>query len=907
MASTSEPDPHADTGLAGPDALAFPDLGGADERRMEDLVAAKLFPRQAVAQRIGRYTILDRIGQGGMGVVYAAYDPELDRRVAIKLLTGSLAGQAEGRLRREAQAMARVAHANVVSVIEVGVHEGQTFIVMEYVRGVGLERWRERGAPWRDTLRVFVQAGRGLAAAHRAGVIHRDFKPHNAMLVVGGVDDGRVKVLDFGLARGTLQATAEVVAAAEPAPAIPLTQSLTRTGAVMGTPAYMAPEQLAGSQADERSDQFSFAVSLYEALHGQLPFSGASLAELTVSVLTGEVRPTPAGSQAPAWVHRVLLRGLSRAPEGRFESMTAMCDALERDPGARRRTLTLALGFAALVGAGGWGLARVGVEVAASPCVGPAFALGDVWNDERMAAIDGAFAATGLSYAADTARRVRPHLGDYAGAWGTMRREACEVHRRGEQSARLLDLRMACLDRRRAGFATLVRLFAEADEATVERAVEAALALPGLEGCADVAALTAETPPPDAPAAAREVAAARTRLAEVDALVGAGRIPAAASAGEEVLARAEGVGFAPLIAEAALVLGEIHLEQGRGEDAARTLTLAARRGIEGRADRVVAEALTRRLFVRAMILADDGGATSDEELAAAYVDRFPDDGQLRWLVHLNRGAFASRRGDAAHARALYELALAVADGPTPLEQARTRVNLGMLAFDARDFGVALASYREAGEQAAEVLGERHPLVAQVMMYEGLALFELGRYAAVRERLEGVLGRLAEAGAEDSPHGLWTRIYLSRLEARLGRHDAARVHATRAVALAADPLSTLGHARRRDGRARPGVRALRRAPRPLLGDVRRGQPGDGGAAAVDRRRDAPLRAGTGGPGGRAAVARRRRGPRWPRRGDHGADAALPRRRAARARPDRRRARGGAGDRDGVGPAPWRAAR
>src|SRR5690606_7429175 len=154
--------------------------------------------------RIGRYTLLDRLGQGGMGVVYAAYDPELDRRVAIKLLSASLGGRAEERLIREAQAMARVVHANVVSVIEVGRDRGQTFVVMEHLRGISLDRWAERRPGWREVVRVYVQAGRGLAAAHRAGVIHRDFKPSNAMIVEGGVDDGRVKVLDFGLARAAV-------------------------------------------------------------------------------------------------------------------------------------------------------------------------------------------------------------------------------------------------------------------------------------------------------------------------------------------------------------------------------------------------------------------------------------------------------------------------------------------------------------------------------------------------------------------------------------------------------------------------------------------------------------------------------------------------------------------------------
>ncbi|MCY1013657.1 serine/threonine-protein kinase [Nannocystis pusilla] len=341
-------------GRTGP--LAFPSLDGADDRRMEDLLAARLFPRRA-ALRIGRYTVLDRIGQGGMGVVYAAYDPELDRKVAIKLLGESLAGGAEARLVREAQAMARVVHANVVAVIEVGRHEGQMYVVMEHVRGIGLDRWPERRPHWRDTLAVYVQAGRGLAAAHRAGVIHRDFKPHNAMLVEGGVDDGRVKVLDFGLARAALVEPSAI----EPSSGL-LGAPLTRTGALMGTPAYMAPEQFAGEPASEASDQYSFAVSLYQALYAQLPFAADSLAEL-MAAQAGAVRPPPADNEVPGWVLRVVVRGLARAPADRHASMAALCDALERDPAARRRNTALALAFGATLGAGGWGLAQLDERV----------------------------------------------------------------------------------------------------------------------------------------------------------------------------------------------------------------------------------------------------------------------------------------------------------------------------------------------------------------------------------------------------------------------------------------------------------------------------------------------------------------------------------------------------------------
>ena len=778
MAETLASEVRADTcpvADRGPPAapLAFPDLDGDDERRMEDLMAARLFPRQAPALRIGRYTLLERIGQGGMGVVYAAYDPELDRRVAIKLLTAELADQAEARLLREAQAMARVVHANVVSVIEVGRHEGRTYVVMEHLRGISLDRWPERQAGWRATLRVYVQAGRGLAAAHRAGLIHRDFKPHNAMLVEGGVDDGRVKVLDFGLARAALHEPTR--APADAAPTGALAQPLTRTGALMGTPAYMAPEQLAGEPASARSDQFSFGVSLYEALHGQLPFAAGSLPELMHAVLSAAVRPPPSGSDVPGWVQRVVLRTLARRPEDRHDSMDALCDALERDPAARRRTVGLAAALSVGVGVGGWGLAQL---EAASPCRGPGFAASEVWSEERADAVERAFAAAGLAYAAETADRVRPILGAYAEAWGAMRSEACEAHRRGEQSAQLLDLRIACLERRRAGLVALTDLFVAADGPLVERAVEAALELPSLISCADVTALIADTPVPEDSESAREVAATRVRLAEIGALASAGRLPAAAAAAEESITRAEALEFSPLIAEAALGLGAIALEQGRGEAADRALSLALRRGIAGRADRSAAEALIRRYFVRGEMLGQPQRVAAEEELVVAHAARFPRDGGLQWLAANNRGVVAYRNDDFERARALYRSALAVTDGPTPLELARTRINLGLLEYEARDFEAALTSYRAAVAEAGAALGEGHPLVDQLVMYEASALMELGRKQAARARLEAVLRR---PGSETDARNVWPMIRLSLLDGQVRRHDAARAWASRALA------------------------------------------------------------------------------------------------------------------------------
>ncbi|MCY1013658.1 tetratricopeptide repeat protein [Nannocystis pusilla] len=409
-----------------------------------------------------------------------------------------------------------------------------------------------------------------------------------------------------------------------------------------------------------------------------------------------------------------------------------------------------------------------------------------MWSEARADALREAFVATGLTYAADTAQRVAPLVDAYAGAWAASRRASCEAHRRGQQSDALFDLSMACLDRRRAGLVALTDLLVHADAALVDRAIEATLGLPPVTACTDATALTTETRVPDEPTLARGVAAERLRLAEAEVLLGAGRFTAAAEAAGATLARAEALGFSPLVAESALVLGTTELEQTRGEAAERALTTALRRGIEGRADRTAAEAVARRLYVRGVQLGRDEAAGSDEELVIAHVGRFPADGRLQWLAYNNRGTRMHMRQEVAAARSLYEQALAHTQGPTPLELARTRVNLGSLAAEARDYAAALASYSAALAEATAALGPGHPLVQQILVYEAKALQSLGRHALARARIEQALQHVAPAG-QATPAAMWPFIRLSDLERRRGARAKAAELASRALALAQDDL------------------------------------------------------------------------------------------------------------------------
>jgi formylglycine-generating enzyme required for sulfatase activity len=312
--------------------------------------------------KIGRYVIIEKVGTGAMGVVYGAYDPELDRKIALKLLRPGqgLNDTAKARLLREAKAIARLSHPNVVAVHDVGVLDDQVFLAMEFVAGGTIKSWlAEKPRTWRDVLAVFIAAGRGLVAAHAAGLVHRDFKPDNVLLD----REGRPRVVDFGIARQAAGGDEEQTQDLGPDPAATLREgggnaapllTLTKTGTVVGTPAYMAPEQFLGERGDERSDQFSFCVALYEALYGVRPFAGHDFLSISVNVTTEQLRPLPRDRDVPAWIRRLVIRGLKADPAARWASMAALIRALENDPDIklRRRLIvggTIALGAASLL------------------------------------------------------------------------------------------------------------------------------------------------------------------------------------------------------------------------------------------------------------------------------------------------------------------------------------------------------------------------------------------------------------------------------------------------------------------------------------------------------------------------------------------------------------------------------
>jgi serine/threonine protein kinase/tetratricopeptide (TPR) repeat protein len=427
---------------------------------------------------LGRYVVLARMGSGGMGVVYAAYDPQLDRRIALKLMhqRGDDEAQAEHASRRmlaEAKAMAQLSHPNVITVHDVGTIDGRVFIAMEFVEGVPLTQWmRQPGRDWQQQLEVFIKAGRGLEAAHAVGLVHRDFKPDNVL--VGA--DGRVRVLDFGLARrfdGQREAGE-------------------KRDREAGTPAYMSPEQHLGNPLDHRADQFSFCVALYEALYGELPFAARTRFELALAVTDGRVGPAPKRATVPNSVRWALLRGLDPDPEGRWPDMASLLSELGRDPYRRMRTMVISsaatLGVLALVVGGVFLVNRFRSTDTPTPpppsdCSSAADELAEVWNPEQVAAVRKAFAKVDEPWAVTLGPEVETKLDTWARGWEAMHVATCEATAEGRQSPELLDHRMLCLERIRAEFGGLVEVMTGAEATSLAQIGEAVSELPPLSEC----------------------------------------------------------------------------------------------------------------------------------------------------------------------------------------------------------------------------------------------------------------------------------------------------------------------------------------------------------------------------------------------------------------------------------------
>ncbi len=810
-------------------------------------VKADLFDQPRKPVKVGRYVLLERIGYGGMGDVFAAYDQRLDRKVALKLVRPAVAAarsDADERLLREAQSLAQLSHPNVVQVYEVGAYDGRVFLAMEFVRGHSLGEWmvREsvhRNRDWRRILRVLINAGRGVAAAHRAGIMHRDFKPGNILV---GSDD-HVRVVDFGLARADGIMSSDMLPTLDdrgdgqgPGPeefADSLLSTtgassrpgarLTMTGTIMGTPAYMAPEQLEGLPGTRRSDQFSFCVTVFEALYGYRPFDGSDMAALRLTMERDPVPPPPSDSKVPRRIWQALARGLSIEPENRYLNMEELLSALDRDPSRPRRLGALAAGLV-VTGVGlGVAVSSVMAPGMAAICTSKAGEIDDVWNSTRKERIQAQFTASDLPYAATTWRTVEMLIDKHVSSWRAERYVMCESAGERETVIDLDDvLQRECLDQGKRDLDTFVSGLEEANDKVIERSVAATEALKAPEFCADGTKRNRLVPPPDEDL--EEVREIRNQLAKARLYQLKTEYEIALSIAKKQFEAASKVGYIPVQAEALLVLGLIELS--------RSDKSAMHRG--------------RAHLMDALDLAEavhyDGLAVDIWNGLAFWQERYIAPERAHFWAR--RALTASKRiGDEGErrVRALRALGMALLR-QGQLEQAHNHLSEAVALADKVEVGAHLLSrllhdqaitltqmtrhreavtvYRRARSTLQQKLGAQHPSVASVSYDLALALSDIGRSkAAISTMREAIEIRQSSDGKKSQRLGE-ALVGLAHLELQSGEIEAALGSAERARAIyehnlgphnpfLADPAAQTATAYRLDGRYDKAEAELRR--------------------------------------------------------------------------------------------------
>ncbi len=728
-------------------------------------VAAALFGHAEPPQTIGRYRVEGTLGRGAMGVVYEAWDGELQRTVAVKLISRDAdVGLSEHRFRREALALAKLAHPNVVTVHEVGLLDGRLFIAMELVRGSTLDTWiRAEPRTWQATLEVFIQAGRGLEAAHRAGLVHRDFKPSNC--IVG--EAGRVRVLDFGLARGVADLLDDEVAATYPVVSS-LDVSVTRTGATVGTPAYMAPEQLRGGEISASSDQFSFCVALYEALEGVRPFAGTCIVDIHTNIEEGRLQR---GTRTvPPEVLRIVERGFSVSPADRWPALGALVDALEAVPGRRARRRR------------GWWMAGMGMVTAAAvgstllpeqPCGEPPATR--VWPQERRASLE---ASMGGGVAWET---LDAALSQWGREWSDVHAASCVAARVERRTTEIVLARQrTCLERRENTVDALLDALADSETPNAHGG-DVVRRLPSLEDCRSAeAVLSVEEPPVGS---AQEVATARSILNEslVSATLGdLERADTLAGTAERLAAR---TGHAALVAEVGLRRGELG-RQRESDGGARFLREAFRVAESAAYDTVASDAALQLTFV-SLDRDDPVAARRWRDVAEAKLERTSAGPRRRTALASAEAELALLLGDLEAAEAASEDALthcAEAAGEQSLLCADVLAARARIVERIGTPDEAEVAYGRALEALRRRLGESHPSIGSALLNRGLFRMEVGHFDAASADFDagsrilesGVLPRvqaeLLLARAQlDSMRGTLDVAALERVDALLGSY------------------------------------------------------------------------------------------------------------------------------------------
>ncbi|MCA9656206.1 MAG: serine/threonine protein kinase [Myxococcales bacterium] len=751
-----------------------------DEGERLAAVEARLFPRSQRPAALGRYRIIEELGSGGMGVVYRGHDPELDRPVAVKLLHRKAARShsSRERLRQEARALAEISHPNVVQIFDVGIEAESIYIAMELVPGMDLAQWLETPRPWREVLMLLLEAGQGLLAAHEAGLVHRDFKPSNVL--VG--QDGRPRVVDFGLARTT--DTASTLDGSDGGTSSShAAGSLTRTGVAMGTPAYMAPEQHLGKQADARSDQYAFCLSVWEGIFGERPFRGASVQELVSSKEHEDPQP-PAGASVPRAVVRVLLRGMHPDRGRRWPGMSALLEALRDAASPRRRlgwvagiTVVLATGTAAAV----WMLP--GESSDPDACAPASARLAGAWDPEREQALHATLLGSGLGYAEQTWTRLQSQLDGYADAWRLAYDEVCTARREPGTDAAALDRRMVCLNARRQELASLVDVLSSGEGLAMQNAVAAASQLRPVSSCE-----APEEPVPLDEAGRSAADEIRRDLLKAESLGKVARYDEGLALAEPALERATSLDLPALRADALLTVGRIHKGKAEPERAQELLSEAALLAISLRRDEVAARAAIDLIDVHGAWRGSYEEALEWSRHAEAAIDRMGGDPGLEAMRLDSLGTLELTQGHTDEALASFERSLGLVhatfgDGHPLLAKIQSDLSDALVRGGRFDEGLAAARLALAAGQQA--FGEDHPQVGIMHSRLANAWVRQGDYAKAAEHSQLAIDILAASLGRKHPNVAALMVNLAQVEQRLGDLDEAAATYERALPLMKD--------------------------------------------------------------------------------------------------------------------------
>lgn len=706
---------------------------------------------------VGRYAVLEELGRGGMGRVVRAYDPKLRREVALKEVLGRwLDEEASRRLVLEARAMAKLAHPNVVAIYDVEEQpRAGVVIVMELVVGKTLSAWlRAESRPWTEIVGCFRRAGRGLAAAHAVGLLHRDFKPDNVLVA----EDGAVKVTDFGLAKldggeCSVDESSEDLEIADER-----SGGLTETGYVMGTPLYMAPEQHRAESLTPAADQYAFCVALWRALTGTPPFRRGDL-----EALKAEGPPRWPGGATPRRVVEAIERGLSPDPELRWPSMDSLLAALDDDPARRRRTRLRAVlgGGVAVAAALG---ARTFADAGPVPCAreDSASHLAGVWDDARRTEIGDAMSASRVEYADATWARTELALDAYASSWTALHVDVCEATAvRGEQSAAVMDLRMACLHRAEQGLAAVTTTLARGDRETVQDAHQLIGQLLPLERCSGVQALQADHDLP-LPHEEEAVDRGRARMLAARAARTVGDYEQARSQLDQAKAELRGVEYPRLRAALLVEEGTWYETTGDYDAASKLLREGLAEAARARDEESMHDAASMLLFVTG-----DLQQRLDEAMVFFEIAKAVARGDAGWESQLynNLSLAQNAQGRYADSEASARRALARAkevEQPRVIEIAAAHNNIGMALFSQGRYDESLEHSRAALALQGNDLGWRHPDVALSRNNIAAVHFRRSELDQAAEQLRQSLDVWNAAFGADNPRTLTVRLNLASI-------------------------------------------------------------------------------------------------------------------------------------------------